>query len=86
MALGTNSAHLEDSPMKKTPTQSEPRSHPRPRDRSNTVVIDLGRLRSILDQLADQDARPLGESPNMSRTVRRLIAEEAQRRGITMNL
>ncbi len=68
----------------KARTRPQPGPKPPSRDRSNTVVIDLGELYGILDQLARQDARPLGERPNMSRTVRRLIHEEAQRRGISL--
>ena len=52
-----------------------------PRDRSNTVMIDLAELRGALERLAHEDA-PRGESPNMSRTVRRLIRDEAIRRGM----
>jgi hypothetical protein len=55
------------------------------RDRSNSVLIDLADLRGILERLAREDC-PRGESPNMTRTVRRLIREEAERRGIPLLL
>jgi hypothetical protein len=64
-------------------TRRSPKAKTPPRDRSNSVLIDLGDLRSILDRLAREDC-PRGESPNMSRTVRRLIREEAERRGIPL--
>jgi hypothetical protein len=48
------------------------------------VLIDLADLRAALERLAREDA-PRGESPNMSRTVRRLIREEADRRGLFLS-
>jgi hypothetical protein len=64
-------------------TKQRPKAKTRPRDRSNSVLIDLADLRGILERLAREDC-PLGESPNMTRTVRRLIREEAERRGILL--
>jgi hypothetical protein len=64
-------------------TRQRPKAIAPPRDRSNSVLIDLADLRSILDRLAREDCPP-GESPNMTRTVRRLIREEAERRGIPL--
>jgi hypothetical protein len=55
---------------------------PPKRDRSNSVLIDLAGLRWTLNQLATRDAMESGEPINMSRTVRRLVRDEAARRGI----
>ncbi len=52
------------------------------RDRSNSVLIDLGDLRPILRKIATADAHKTHDNLNMSRTVRRLIHEEAVRLGI----
>jgi hypothetical protein len=72
----------EALPMK---TRRNLKAKTAPRDRSNSVLIDLADLRGILERLAREDC-PCGESPNMTRTVRRLIREEAERRGIPLLL
>jgi hypothetical protein len=62
-------------------TEPKPKGQPK-RDRSNSVLIDLGTLRQTLRKLASIDAIETGEPLNYTRTVRRLIREEAGRRGI----
>ena len=63
----------------KNPNKPKPQA-PR-RDRSNCLMVDLGPMKGMLNQLAAKDAPP-GEPVNLSRTLRRLIREEAERRGV----
>jgi hypothetical protein len=44
-------------------------------------MVDLGPMKGMLNQLATKDTPP-GETVNLSRTLRRLIREEAERCGI----
>ncbi len=50
------------------------------RNRSTSVLINFGTLRATLTELACEDARHTAEPPNISRSVRQLVAREAQRR------
>jgi hypothetical protein len=62
----------------KSPAKTQP---PR-RDRSGWISLDLGPLKRTLETIAVADRLPDEHQANVSRTVRRLIREEAQRHGI----
>jgi hypothetical protein len=66
------------NPMK---TRNQPKPQAPRRDRSNCVMVDLGPMKGTLNQLATKDTPP-GETVNLSRTLRRIIRVEAERRGI----
>jgi hypothetical protein len=77
--------HRDITTSRGTPMQGQ-KDKPKPklthRDRSNSVLIKFADLKDTLNQLARLEARESGEHINMSRTVRRLVHDEAARRGI----
>jgi hypothetical protein len=59
-----------------------PRPRPARRHKPGSVFVELGDLYPTLRQVAATDAVAAHEQLNMSRTIRRLIRDEATRLGI----